>query len=69
MLQVAEYYRIADVTLYLFFYYVLSHVNQMTIEKKSWPYYFALSEDFQKTEQRGCVSGKLLVRDRYPASS
>ncbi|KAK3124067.1 hypothetical protein QOZ80_8AG0639980 [Eleusine coracana subsp. coracana] len=38
---------------------------QMTIEKESWPYSFALSEDFQKTEQRGCVSGRLLVRDRY----
>ncbi|OEL17159.1 hypothetical protein BAE44_0021823 [Dichanthelium oligosanthes] len=38
---------------------------QMMIEKESWPYYFALSEDFQKTEQRGCVSGRLLVRDRY----
>jgi len=37
----------------------------MMIEKESWPYYFALSEDFQKTEQRGCVSGRLLVRDRY----
>ncbi|XP_062192262.1 probable rhamnogalacturonate lyase B isoform X2 [Phragmites australis] len=38
---------------------------QMMIEKESWPYVFALSEDFQKTEQRGCVSGRLLVRDRY----
>ncbi|TVU48579.1 hypothetical protein EJB05_08220 [Eragrostis curvula] len=38
---------------------------QMMIEKESWPYSFALSEDFQKTEQRGFVSGRLLVRDRY----
>lgn len=38
---------------------------QTVIEKESWPYSFALSEDFQKTEQRGCVSGRLLVRDRY----
>uniref|UniRef100_A0A0D9XAQ5 rhamnogalacturonan endolyase n=1 Tax=Leersia perrieri TaxID=77586 RepID=A0A0D9XAQ5_9ORYZ len=38
---------------------------QMMIEKESWPYCFALSEDFQKTEQRGCISGRLLVRDRY----
>ncbi|EEC84004.1 hypothetical protein OsI_30207 [Oryza sativa Indica Group] len=38
---------------------------QMMIEKESWPYCFALSDDFQKTEQRGCISGRLLVRDRY----
>uniref|UniRef100_A0A0E0QM78 rhamnogalacturonan endolyase n=1 Tax=Oryza rufipogon TaxID=4529 RepID=A0A0E0QM78_ORYRU len=38
---------------------------QMMIEKESWPYYFALSDDFQKTEQRGRISGRLLVRDRY----
>uniref|UniRef100_A0A0A9D143 Rhamnogalacturonan endolyase n=1 Tax=Arundo donax TaxID=35708 RepID=A0A0A9D143_ARUDO len=38
---------------------------QMMIEKESWPYDFALSEDFQKTEQRGYVSGRLLIRDRY----
>jgi hypothetical protein len=37
----------------------------MMMEKQSWPYDFALSEDFQKTEQRGCISGRLLVRDRY----
>ncbi|EEE69124.1 hypothetical protein OsJ_28234 [Oryza sativa Japonica Group] len=37
---------------------------QMMIEKESWPYYFALSDDFQKTEQRGRISGRLLVRDR-----
>jgi rhamnogalacturonan endolyase len=37
---------------------------QMMIEKESWPYCFALSDDFQKTEQRGCISGRLLVRDR-----
>uniref|UniRef100_A0ACD6AEH5 Uncharacterized protein n=1 Tax=Avena sativa TaxID=4498 RepID=A0ACD6AEH5_AVESA len=38
---------------------------QMVMEKSIWPYDFALSEDFQKTEQRGCISGRLLVRDRY----
>uniref|UniRef100_A0A0D3H316 O-fucosyltransferase family protein n=1 Tax=Oryza barthii TaxID=65489 RepID=A0A0D3H316_9ORYZ len=38
---------------------------QMMIEKESWPYCFALSDDFQKTEQRGRISGRLLVRDRY----
>ncbi|KAF7095679.1 hypothetical protein CFC21_097793 [Triticum aestivum] len=38
---------------------------QVMMEKQSWPYDFALSEDFQKTEQRGCISGRLLVRDRY----
>uniref|UniRef100_A0ACD5ZTR1 Uncharacterized protein n=1 Tax=Avena sativa TaxID=4498 RepID=A0ACD5ZTR1_AVESA len=38
---------------------------QTMMEKQSWPYDFVLSEDFQKTEQRGCISGRLLVRDRY----
>ncbi|VAI86945.1 unnamed protein product [Triticum turgidum subsp. durum] len=38
---------------------------QVMMEKQNWPYDFALSEDFQKTEQRGCISGRLLVRDRY----
>uniref|UniRef100_A0A0E0EMM6 Rhamnogalacturonan lyase domain-containing protein n=1 Tax=Oryza meridionalis TaxID=40149 RepID=A0A0E0EMM6_9ORYZ len=37
----------------------------MMIEKESWPYSFALSDDFQKTEQRDCISGRLPVRDRY----
>ncbi|KAK8956099.1 hypothetical protein KSP40_PGU011110 [Platanthera guangdongensis] len=38
---------------------------QMKTEVESWPYAFALSEDYEKTEQRGSVSGRLLVRDRY----
>uniref|UniRef100_A0A0D3H320 Rhamnogalacturonan endolyase n=1 Tax=Oryza barthii TaxID=65489 RepID=A0A0D3H320_9ORYZ len=36
---------------------------QMMIEKESWPYYFALSDDFQKTEQRGRISGLALPGD------
>ncbi|KAH7669404.1 Rhamnogalacturonan endolyase protein [Dioscorea alata] len=38
---------------------------QMQTEVESWPYSFPVSDDFQKSEQRGCVSGRLLVRDRY----
>ncbi|KAJ6839044.1 putative rhamnogalacturonate lyase B isoform X1 [Iris pallida] len=38
---------------------------QMQIEVDSWPYSFPLSEDYQTTEQRGSVSGRLLVHDRY----
>jgi hypothetical protein len=49
----------------LCFLFCFASRNQMMIEKENWPYCFALSEDFQKTEQRGCVSGRLLVRDRY----
>lgn len=37
----------------------------MTEEVQNWPYDFPASEDFQKSSQRGSVSGKLLVRDRY----
>ncbi|KAK7275859.1 hypothetical protein RIF29_16985 [Crotalaria pallida] len=37
---------------------------QMTKEVQSWPYDFPASEDFQKSNQRGSVSGTLLVRDR-----
>ncbi|KAE8057102.1 hypothetical protein FH972_013819 [Carpinus fangiana] len=36
---------------------------QMLIEVQSWPYSFPTSEDFPKSEQRGNVSGRLLVRD------
>ncbi|PKA47812.1 hypothetical protein AXF42_Ash020215 [Apostasia shenzhenica] len=39
--------------------------SQMKIEVESWPYSFPLSEDYQKSEQRGSISGRLLVRDRY----
>ncbi|XP_020113077.1 probable rhamnogalacturonate lyase B isoform X2 [Ananas comosus] len=38
---------------------------QMLIEVESWPYSFPVSEDFQKSEQRGSVCGRLLVQDRY----
>ncbi|XP_026657969.2 probable rhamnogalacturonate lyase B [Phoenix dactylifera] len=38
---------------------------QMQREVKSWPYSFPGSKDFQKSSERGSVSGKLLVRDRY----
>uniref|UniRef100_A0A2N9FZK0 rhamnogalacturonan endolyase n=1 Tax=Fagus sylvatica TaxID=28930 RepID=A0A2N9FZK0_FAGSY len=39
--------------------------TQMMIEVQSWPYSFPASEDFPKSDQRGNVSGRLLVRDRY----
>lgn len=34
-------------------------------EVQSWPYLFPASEDFLKPDQRGNVSGRLLVLDRY----
>ncbi|KAK3016424.1 hypothetical protein RJ639_006191 [Escallonia herrerae] len=39
--------------------------EQMSIETESWPYDFPLSEDYLFNDQRGMVSGRLLVRDRY----
>ncbi|XP_048331249.2 rhamnogalacturonate lyase B [Ziziphus jujuba] len=39
--------------------------TQMTIEVQSWPYSFPDSEYFPKSDNRGNVSGRLLVRDRY----
>ncbi|XP_044476134.1 probable rhamnogalacturonate lyase B [Mangifera indica] len=39
--------------------------EQMVTEVQSWPYNFPASEDFQKSDQRGNVSGRLLVQDRY----
>ncbi|OVA15246.1 Rhamnogalacturonate lyase [Macleaya cordata] len=39
--------------------------EQMLIEVQSWPYSFPASEDFPSSDQRGTVSGRLLVRDRY----
>ncbi|GFY85916.1 rhamnogalacturonate lyase family protein [Actinidia rufa] len=39
--------------------------NQMLIEVQSWPYSFPACEDFPTSDQRGSVSGRLLVRDRY----
>ncbi|KAJ0086595.1 hypothetical protein Patl1_08702 [Pistacia atlantica] len=38
---------------------------KMMGEVRSWPYSFPASEDFQKSEQRGSVCGRLLVLDRY----
>jgi hypothetical protein len=38
---------------------------QMMNEVQSWPYLFPASEDFLKPDQRGNVSGRLLVLDRY----
>ncbi|KAA8528384.1 hypothetical protein F0562_035739 [Nyssa sinensis] len=39
--------------------------RQMMVEVQSWPYSFPASEDFPKSDQRGNVNGRLLVRDRY----
>lgn len=39
--------------------------EQMLIEVQSWPYSFPASKDFPTSEQRGNVSGRLLVLDRY----
>ncbi|XP_047964301.1 probable rhamnogalacturonate lyase B [Salvia hispanica] len=42
--------------------------RQMSVEVQSWPYNFPASEDFEKADQRGSVSGKLFVADRYVSS-
>ncbi|KAL5844536.1 hypothetical protein ACOSQ3_010590 [Xanthoceras sorbifolium] len=39
--------------------------QQMMMEVESWPYDFPASEDFPPLDQRGSVSGRLLVQDRY----
>ncbi|XVE55639.1 hypothetical protein DITRI_Ditri03aG0174600 [Diplodiscus trichospermus] len=39
--------------------------EKMITEVQSWPYAFPASEDFPKSDQRGNVSGRLLVNDRY----
>ncbi|XP_009771423.1 uncharacterized protein LOC107773907 isoform X2 [Nicotiana tabacum] len=39
--------------------------EQMFIETENWPYNFPLSEDFVRSDQRGIVTGRLLVRDSY----
>ncbi|XP_068656080.1 uncharacterized protein [Aristolochia californica] len=39
--------------------------TQMIIEVQSWPYRFPVSQDFASSDQRGSVSGQLLVKDRY----
>ncbi|KAL5559927.1 hypothetical protein UlMin_036138 [Ulmus minor] len=42
--------------------------NQMMVEVQSWPYNFPASEDLPRSNQRGSLSGKLLVQDRYKSS-
>ncbi|KAH0711338.1 hypothetical protein KY289_007297 [Solanum tuberosum] len=43
--------------------------EQMFVETENWPYNFPLSEDYARADQRGIVSGRLLVRDRYVSQS
>lgn len=38
---------------------------QMVNETQSWPYSFPVSEDFPSTDQRGSLSGRLFVQDKY----
>ncbi|CAI0449310.1 unnamed protein product [Linum tenue] len=38
---------------------------QMMVEVLSWPYTFPASEDYQKPDQRGYATGRLLVQDRF----
>lgn len=50
--------------------FVSSHMNiyfcsKMEIEVQNWPYDFPQSEDFPWSDQRGNISGRLLVSDRY----
>ncbi|KAH7524807.1 hypothetical protein FEM48_Zijuj06G0158300 [Ziziphus jujuba var. spinosa] len=39
--------------------------NQMKVEVQSWPYDFLESNEFPARDQRGNISGRLLVHDRY----
>jgi rhamnogalacturonan endolyase len=39
--------------------------NQMEIETRKWPYDFPVSDDFPHASQRGSVSGRLLINDKY----
>ncbi|URD73710.1 Rhamnogalacturonate lyase [Musa troglodytarum] len=39
--------------------------KQMQVEVEKWPYEFPASEDFHRSEQRGSVSGRLLVLDKH----
>ncbi|KAL3630435.1 hypothetical protein CASFOL_023419 [Castilleja foliolosa] len=39
--------------------------KQMLEETKKWPYDFPSSTDFPNANQRGTISGRLVVRDRY----
>uniref|UniRef100_A0A0D9XNS9 rhamnogalacturonan endolyase n=1 Tax=Leersia perrieri TaxID=77586 RepID=A0A0D9XNS9_9ORYZ len=41
---------------------------QAQAEASKWPYSFPESPDFHKASQRGSVTGRLLVRDRYMSS-
>ncbi|TVU03753.1 hypothetical protein EJB05_50690 [Eragrostis curvula] len=41
---------------------------QAQAEVSKWPYSFPMSKDFAKAAQRGSISGRLMVRDRYIAS-
>lgn len=41
------------------------YMHQLTIETRSWPYDFPLSKDHPHADQRGTVTGRLLVHDRY----
>lgn len=43
--------------------------EQMFIETENWPYSFPLSENFARADQRGIVSGRLLVRDSFASQS
>ncbi|CAH9078339.1 unnamed protein product [Cuscuta europaea] len=42
--------------------------EQMKVEVQSWPYSFPASEDYLSSNQRGNISGKLLVSDKYISS-
>ncbi|CAA0843326.1 Rhamnogalacturonate lyase family protein [Striga hermonthica] len=42
--------------------------RQMQVEVECWPYAFPASQDFQPADQRGSVTGRLLVSDRYVSS-
>ncbi|XP_058221954.1 rhamnogalacturonate lyase B-like isoform X2 [Rhododendron vialii] len=39
--------------------------EQMEVETQSWPYGFPNSEDFPGSDERGTLTGRLLVYDRY----
>ncbi|KAI5654691.1 hypothetical protein M9H77_31878 [Catharanthus roseus] len=39
--------------------------NQTEIETKKWPYDFPVSDEFPHADQRGSVSGRLLINDSY----
>ncbi|KAI4979144.1 hypothetical protein ZWY2020_015897 [Hordeum vulgare] len=41
---------------------------QAELEVSKWPYSFPESPDFHKAGERGFVTGRLLVRDRYPGA-